>query len=590
MPQVARLATAENVEFIPCERPFSNFDFVEKRKFSGIPPLRRILSQARVHKAQTIVIEEPLRDASDLLEEEEDIRKWRPDFQSKNVRSCRLSFFRDAISSSSIKSVPDGSLIGYAIYRQDAIKARVHESVMVTSPRENHFVRGAPSWTCAIAGRQFPITGYMYAQQNTVTNSCAHVAVRTVAGRFLRGDLSYRQMNEWVSQYRRARSIVEVPPSDGLTSDEMCHILQQAGANTLVGDYRRTERPPVPYQLRLYSSIESGFPGIVFFGTERNAPGGGRAYHVIPVFGHTFNEDTWTSGAELLYFPLRKATKCLTSGAWVSMFLGHDDNAGSNFCIPQHYMEPNRFCRDEHGNAILDQHGHPTSCRQQGGSVAYTISTLPAGIDSDPIEAEAIGADYLLAILREVPGNFPGWLERWQKRLAQKGAGEILVRPPEGMVLRTTFLTGSEYCRHLSAVRGWDRTKRIPDWITEVLSPISDDPFWIVEVSLPELFSANRRKVGEVLIRADRRPSVDRDAGSFLLARLPGCFVLLEPSGSKAAQGDRPTFCYIPVDIYDHVELIGCEDRFPTDLPVDRLGRLRSFCGAVSRVFRGFVK
>ncbi len=557
MPQNARLCSANSVEFLPCERAFSNFDLVEKR-FDGIEPMRRILSQARVHGARTIVIEDGLQDASDLQEENQDILALMPTFRVNETEACRVSFFRDAASESTIATIPEDSFIGYAIYKKDSIKARVYESVFAMSPRENNFVRGAPSWVCEVAGRSFTITGYLYAQQNAVTNSCAHVAVRTVATRFLREDLSYREMNEWVSEYRKAHGIQESLPGEGLTNLEICYLLERSGAKTFVADYGRIEQSPVPYQLRLYDSIESGFPGIVFFGTEIQTHEGEIAYHVIPVFGHTFNEDTWAPGADLKYFHHRKATKCLTSSAWVSMFIGHDDNSGSNFCIPQHYMEPLRTCRNETGDAVLDDNGAPITCHQQGGSVAYAIATVPAGIEADPIEAEAIAADFLLAILAEVPESFPGWKERWQNRLANPENALA----PDDLILRTSLITGSGYCRHLEMVSGWDRNKKIPDSIIDTLSPVADDPFWMIEVSLPELFSANRRKVGEVLIRADREPSTDRDAGSLLLARLPGCFAFGDFSNSVVSSpaGVGPSFLYVPVDIDDHVELFGCEE------------------------------
>lgn len=561
MSKPARLCDAEPAEFIPCERPFSNYSLVENR-FKGIRTLRRILSQVRMHGAKTIVVEH-LLEATDLQEEDEDISGLRPDFKPEDTVSSRLSFFTDTVSEANIKSIDKESFIGYAIYKEDTIKARVYESVIRASKRDNNFVHGAPLQQCAVASRVFTVSGYLYAQQNGVTNSCAHVAARTVATRFSNGDISYRQMNEWVSEYRSANSIAESPPGKGLTNNEICYILQQAGAKTLVGDYACVESPPVPYQLHLYGSVESGFPGIIFFGTEEETDDGNIGYHVVPIFGHTFNEDTWVSDAEHLYFPLRKATKCLTSGSWVSMFVGHDDNSGSNYCIPPHYMEPHRICRDEKGNTVYDGTDMPISCKQQRGSVVYAIGTLPVGIELDPIAAEAIAAQYLFAILRKVPDSFPGWKEHWQKRLAKLDKdGELLIRRSERLVLRTTLHTGLQYTNHLKAVKGWNREKTISSWLTESMSSVADDPFWVVEVSLPELFSANRRKVGEILVRADRQPATGRDFTSFLLARLPGCFVLLQSleSGNTPGEEPRPKFCYVPVEIDDHVELIGCED------------------------------
>ena len=53
---------------------------------------------------------------------------------------------------------------------------------------------------------------------------------------------------------------------------------------------------------------------------------------------------------------------------------------------------------------------------------------------------------------------------------------------------------------------------------------LTKERLWMIELSLPELFSANLRKVGEVLVRAELLPATDRDLTSFVLARLPGYF------------------------------------------------------------------
>jgi hypothetical protein len=77
----------------------------------------------------------------------------------------------------------------------------------------------------------------------------------------------------------------------------------------------------------------------------------------------------------------------------------------------------------------------------------------------------------------------------------------------------------------------------------------------MIELSVPELFSANLRKVGEVLVRAEVLPKVDRDLGSFALARLPGYFALLDGGNPT-----HPRYKFIPSGAEGHVELIGCED------------------------------
>lgn len=77
---------------------------------------------------------------------------------------------------------------------------------------------------------------------------------------------------------------------------------------------------------------------------------------------------------------------------------------------------------------------------------------------------------------------------------------------------------------------------------------------WMVEVSLPELFPANLRKLGEILVRADKKIGTERSM-AFFLARLPGYFALL-----RSIQKGQPRFTFIPSGADGHVELFGYEE------------------------------
>jgi len=80
-----------------------------------------------------------------------------------------------------------------------------------------------------------------------------------------------------------------------------------------------------------------------------------------------------------------------------------------------------------------------------------------------------------------------------------------------------------------------------------------------VELSVPNLFSANTRKLGEVLLRAEVPASPTRDFKNFLLARLPGYFALYKGGGAL-----NPKFKFIPSGVKSHVQLYGCEKRHQT--------------------------
>jgi hypothetical protein len=77
----------------------------------------------------------------------------------------------------------------------------------------------------------------------------------------------------------------------------------------------------------------------------------------------------------------------------------------------------------------------------------------------------------------------------------------------------------------------------------------------MIELSVPHLFSTNKRKVGEVLIRAERAVKAKRDLSCFVLARLPGRFALYERGGAK-----NPRYKLIPSGLPGHTALCCCED------------------------------
>src|SRR6266542_794296 len=134
MNRYARTAPGQTLEIISTSPPFSFFNFVETR-FSAYQPLRRILSQVRMHAGRTMVVER-LDQPQDLREENEDLRKRNPDFASSTA--FRLSFFTKEFSTKrGLVTLEDRDFIGYAILKEDVARSfgtvrRVYESIIKT--------------------------------------------------------------------------------------------------------------------------------------------------------------------------------------------------------------------------------------------------------------------------------------------------------------------------------------------------------------------------------------------------------------------------------------------------------------------------
>ena len=277
---------------------------------------------------------------------------------------------------------------------------------------------------------------------------------------------------------------------------------------------------------------EDRYPATIVFDTKE--PG---SRHIIPVFGHTFNRDLWVSNAEQSYFKIGEDTRFLPSDSWLSTFIVHDDNWGSNFCCPKHFLRP--------ASSTASTVKPKVERANAAEWLAHVIATLPVAIKMSPLHAEAIGLDFLSTLLSSLPGTDNIWATRLD---AYFKAGLV--------VYRTVSVTGGDYADHLEDLQGWTQHSRVEsDLVRGIRSLLENKRYWMVEMSLPELFSANLRKIGEVLLNAERAPKSRRDFDTFTLARLPGYFAVIEnPDPAK------PKFEFIPTGINSHVALYGCKD------------------------------
>lgn len=537
MKKYARIAQNVKIDSIPIEKPFSNFEYIESN-YDGIASLSRIFSQIRQHEGKTMVVE-LLEESEDINQENEDIKKEIGD----NFESCevfRLSFFDCQFDNpNEIESISNDNFLGYAIIKKDKSsssysKTRIYESVIRQSACGNNFIRGHKDWVCNVNGKELTIQGYMYAQQNDLTCVCAHVALRAVIARFHSdGDVLYHDINQIVADFRKENRTGSIS-GNKINVQEMIHVLESLNITCFSADYEpQTPMPsPVPFQKYIYGSIESGYPAIVIFKSRKGG------HHAIPIFGHTLNQDTWVQRANSSYFMIGSQTKYIPSESWVSMYIAHDDNFGSNFCIPRRYLHSRRYCNQLPAG--------PGFCLMQEECVTFVIGTMPREVKLSPIRAEVIGGvDYLFTILRKLPYQNNIWARRLLKYAA---ANQLVLRP--------ILIYPSEYPDHLRGMEDWEN-KKIKDVLIDVIPQLvkSDKRLWMIELSVPELFSANRRKVGEVLLRSEIEPTSKRDFSSFILARLPGYFVMHEESSPPS----NPSFTFIPSGVNGHVKLYGCE-------------------------------
>lgn len=519
MPESHRLVTATSLLGIQnMDAPFSCFDTVEG-EFGGSPAVHRGFSIARAAKAQTVVFETiPARGM--IKEENEDFILFHPDFTMEKL--VRVSFWKSAFKTErGLDSRESSELAGYMLLKRNRwdnpAKRRwnVFDAIFLKYDHHHNCVPNQTDYAVRIGKQKHTITGVLYAQQNGVTNACAHVALRSLISRRVPGkDVSYRRLNQIAEPLSGPDPY---KPGNGLSTDQMRAILDYFKIRYRDVDYKGDSdlQESLPYTKYVYAGIESGAGSLVGFQLQGSgAPE--EEYHIIPFYGHTFNKDTWVPDAEMAYFDIGGSIGYIPSISWTSSFIGHDDNFGANFCVNRLYIKPE--------------------------NVAYAVELLPEGYRSGGTEAETYAAGYFYALTSTLKTDPNPWVKRTLHAANSQ--------PVPKIILRAVAVDRTRYLDHLQHKPDWQLNTEDPGLI-KIFHDVLPEKLWVVEVSLPQLFPANERKVGELLLRGDVDLSKN-PPGGFLLSRFPGTYYLAEKSQKKSTN----SFVGFPSELKSHTPVI----------------------------------
>jgi hypothetical protein len=517
---IHRKVAAKSCDVISLLPPFSFFDYAE-RSFEHCESMRRIFSLARSANACTLIVEE-IPSCGIVEDENLEILSLFPEYALGGLR--RLSFWtREMVDG--IDSLANGDLAGYAILKCDitSVTERWHvfEAVFLKYQHQHNCVPQTQTYSLAVQEKEFSIRGLLYCQQNALNKACAQVAIRSLLSRLLpQTDVSYRELNRIAASIDPAHV-----PGNGLTVPQMRRIFEHFGIKYCDVDYSSSPldasgknqwQVDLPYQKYAYAGLESGGGALVGF--RCTTQDGTEAKHIIPVYGHTFNKDTWAPDANFAYFRIGTKVGYIPSEVWTSSFIGHDDNFGPNFCIPRLYIQKEK--------------------------VDYILEVFRPGINYSGVQAEVAA----LLILYSLIGNLDGSKNVWTARL--KAAC-----PYQRLVFRAIALARDEYLSHLRSMSDWEDKKESTE-LCDLLGSKMPDLLWVVEVSTPQLFPANKRKLGEIVFDGTgtiRNPDGSLNHDMFYLARIPGAYML----GGNLDENGVPEFTSIPSYLDSHTALIG---------------------------------
>lgn len=496
----------------------SFFDLAEA--FGAPKPLRRCLSLMRQQGVATVVLEN--------LEPDDETRSDVDYFASRGMRlereRYRLSFTRTPVDQVEAGEVIPEDYLGYCVIHADEARYMsaepdgplfysvnyIPEAVLRMATTADRLLTCGAELRCELMGQEFALNAALFSQQPGHIGCCAHASLMMVAAQ-LKSDarLAHTEINKQIG----LDFLPELACTCGLDPTQIREVLHALGLKTTFfyysepgegdGDDLREQYEQLmrllPPQQVIYYAIESGFPALLGFQA-------GTQGHVIPVSGHVFNGDTWLAEAERDYFDLADSdegdyaegrTRYLRSSAWTSHFVAMDDNYGPYYDLPSYSW-------------------------QNGWS--FVIVVTPNDCSFDAPLAEAIAAHDLYETftpaLTDHVGALPSpWGRRCIEHLGNKR-----------VVLRTVWVSRDSYVQQLADVV--DQGADTWDAANAVLADLPET-FWLVEVSIPELYTTNRMKLADVFVAKEgddivaigaRYPGylTMRENGYLMMYELPG--------------------------------------------------------------------
>ncbi|MFT8243255.1 hypothetical protein [Roseomonas sp. BN140053] len=356
----------------------------------------------------------------------------------------------------------------------------------------NNYVYSENTFEREVEGHLLSVKGIFYCQQNSKTHVCAHACLRMAVNTI--GNPEQFLTSAGINKFLNVS-----PPLSGLSVEQVHDVINASGAaKSVIINCSGLEN--AVYLSSLASILESGYMCLLVFTTA------GAEEHVVTVYGHTRNSDQWHPEAIPAYGGPSSAP-FYSSSAWISNYLIHDDNFGPYFTLSSRALDSNP-----------DVKAH------------WIIAVMPHSPATAPHVAEAIAT----AALSNNLVNF-----------APLGKGQwfsYITRQHQNFVLRTVLLTREEYMEHLKASVGHDASK-VTDQQLALYSPLPP-LIWVVEYTLPYLYTGNRSKLGEVVVDASKLATVNDNVGDFVAAiRLPGHALIKDTLGN---------FAFHPMDLDSH--------------------------------------
>ncbi len=342
----------------------------------------------------------------------------------------------------------------------------------------NNYIHVYKSFPCEIViseslTRQFEIVGTYFSQQNSATSVCGHAALctainnmKTYAGPLV----SPETVNSIIGADHKTRKFGQL---EGLKIEDIRKVLDNFTLRYTEMNF--ISNPNMEYDETIYRYIESGFPTLLIFSTKDSL-------HVVTVLGHTLNSDLWRPEAEVVYTkPFYDTSNQIIyqpAAAWVDHFIIHDDNFGMYLCLPVEALK-----------RITIPKYDPTF------RVYHAVMITPPNITTSAYAAELASVIVSKHIILKYKGSKAGIINDWLQRIL------LLDQTKMASVVRTMLVNRDDYAMTLDDIdfMGNAFTQSEKAELLRDLPPV----FWLSEISLPDLYCANKTKVIDFFFPAD---------------------------------------------------------------------------------------
>lgn len=542
-----------NPELLFVGEGFSFFDFVEKHcceeASKGLPnrAFHRLCSLMRKMNVQSCVLE-TIPDTSDEIKDEvEAIHKY---FNTPiDIIALKFSFISEKVETlEAIRDLDSNAFLSSSIlinfkksdpeeWRSYIYKSFLTEPKIVghpiykTIPLLNNYLHINKTFHCTVSisdseVREYELRGTFFCQQNGRTSVCAHACLcMTINNMDLKnvGLITPEDINRKINVDHvsiKFNNENDQKPKRGLDHNEIKKVITEYGLSYFLLNF--FDNPNIEYNDHIYKYIESKYPVMLAFSTDDP-----HLNHLVPILGHTLNSDMWWPEAEIAYAPKKRVIDVYRpASAWVDHFLIHDDNFGMYYCMPIESLK--RITLPKYDRRFRAN---------------YAIAIIPSQVTTHPREAEWGAINVFKDILDwRVGSNHK--LDIWTTRLFGNIVYSLEYFKTRPVVIRTLLCSKKDYRENLE---GHDfEGNYFSESDKEELTNGLPDLFWLSEITLPELYTANRNKIVDVIYRCDYHSEEEEEIfKNWIQIRFP--FVLIK------LKGDKPIA--IPMSVKGHYPL-----------------------------------